>query len=246
MWCALEDFLFYFFLVLFSCLDWDVNVIMGVRASLTLVEREENSRLTGHKLGLHDWGPWSMGSIVFHFHSYSSLGLIREKWWRKEVNEVWDWRKLKLLVVCGGGCLSSPKRAWYFSNLWSPKRVWYFLNCEAPKGHESYLWQIWYDMVNLLVSTPYPYVQSSTSGPLWKYIGMGLLSVEMWCSCICKIGMKLGLDLVSPTQRVASWKPRLGGEPPWFSIIFIFESFWCTWVLKSHEDFIAWEKEIIY
>ena len=45
---------FYFYLVLFYCLDWDVNVIMGVRASLTLVGREEKSRLNGHKLGLHD------------------------------------------------------------------------------------------------------------------------------------------------------------------------------------------------
>ena len=38
----------------FSCLDWDVNVIMGVRDSLTLVGREEKSRVNGHKLGLHD------------------------------------------------------------------------------------------------------------------------------------------------------------------------------------------------
>ena len=44
----------FFFLVLFSCLDWNVNVIMGVRASLTLVGREEKSKVNGHKLDLHD------------------------------------------------------------------------------------------------------------------------------------------------------------------------------------------------
>ena len=95
------------------CLEWDVNVIMG---------REEKSRVNEHKLGLHNWGPWSMGSIVCHFHSYSTLGVIREKWWRKEVNEVWVWRKLKLLVVCGGGCLWSPKRAW---KLFMADMIWY-------------------------------------------------------------------------------------------------------------------------
>ena len=45
----------WFFLLGFvCCLDWNVNVIMGVRASLTLLEREEKFRVNGHKLGLHD------------------------------------------------------------------------------------------------------------------------------------------------------------------------------------------------
>ena len=45
--CVLEDFLVSFLIFLFSCLDWNVNVIMGVRASLTLVGREEKFRVKG-------------------------------------------------------------------------------------------------------------------------------------------------------------------------------------------------------
>ena len=45
---------FFSFLVLFSYLGWNVNVIMGVRASLTLVGREEKFKVNRHKLGLHD------------------------------------------------------------------------------------------------------------------------------------------------------------------------------------------------
>ena len=46
MYYVLEDFLVFFldFIFLF---DWNVNVIMGVRTSLTLLGREEKSRVKG-------------------------------------------------------------------------------------------------------------------------------------------------------------------------------------------------------
>ena len=65
MCCVLEDFL-----VLFSCLDWNVNVIMGVRASLTLVGREEKTRMKGISWAciVEDLGVWApLYAISFIF-----------------------------------------------------------------------------------------------------------------------------------------------------------------------------------
>ena len=88
-----------------------LSVVMGVRLHSPFGKGREVQG-EWEVVWLHSWGPWSMGSIVCHFHSYYALGVVREKWLGKEVNEVWVWRKLKLLVVCGGGCLWSPERVW--------------------------------------------------------------------------------------------------------------------------------------
>ena len=56
-----------FFLVLFSCLDWNVNVIMGVRASLTLVGREEKPRVKDISWACitKDLGVWAPLYVIY-------------------------------------------------------------------------------------------------------------------------------------------------------------------------------------
>jgi hypothetical protein len=135
---------------------WTWSWVWGIYSPLW-----EGKRILGWRvyLGLHDWGPWSMGSIVCHFHSYSTLVVIRGKWWRKEVDEVWVWRNLNLLVVYGRGCLWSLERAWYLVHFWSPKGVD----------------MIWYG------KPPWKHTFNLCSRFYWrtfvKYLGMGLLSV---------------------------------------------------------------------
>ena len=202
MWCALEDFLFYFFLVFFL-FGLGCECDHGFEGFTHPCGKGRKVQGEGHKLGLHDWGPWSMGSIVCHFHSYSTLGVIREKWWRKEVNEVWVWRKLKLLVVCGGGCLWSPERAWYFFDLWSPERAWYF-ELWSPERAWNFVYgrydMIWKKSLNAHLHPMFKVPMVNLCEIPWD----GIVKCCNVMIMHCKIGMIPGLVLVSRARLVAS------------------------------------------
>ena len=71
---------------------------------------------------------------------------------------------------------------------------------------------------------------------------LGIVNVLQICDCdslcVVMLWMKCGRALFSPSAGVASLRPRLGGEPPWFPSCFsfvqvFFGEFWKPDVMES-------------